>query len=93
MKVIVRRLIYCHLFDFNTRKTFASMGCLILLTFTTALAQAPATGTDSVPRQRISINENWRLVIIRTKTGDSGSITITAKSPGLKETQVVVKSR
>jgi beta-galactosidase len=60
MKVIVRRLTYCHQFNFNTRKTFASMGCLILFTFTTVLAQAPATGTDSVPRQRISINENWR---------------------------------
>ena len=33
------------------------------------------------------------LVIIRSKSGDSGSITVTAKSPGLKEAQVVVKSQ
>jgi beta-galactosidase len=33
------------------------------------------------------------LVIIRSKTGDSGSITITAKSPGLKEAQVVIKTQ
>ena len=33
------------------------------------------------------------LVIIRSKVGDSGSITVTAKSPGIKEAQVVVKSQ
>jgi beta-galactosidase len=33
------------------------------------------------------------LAVIRSKPGDSGSITITAKSPGLKEAQVVVKSQ
>ncbi len=32
------------------------------------------------------------LVIIRSKPGDSGTITVAAKSPGLKEAQVVVKS-
>ena len=31
------------------------------------------------------------LVIVRSKPGESGSITVTAKSPGLKETQVVIK--
>jgi beta-galactosidase len=31
------------------------------------------------------------LVIIRSKPGESGSITVTAKSPGLKESRVVVK--
>ncbi|MFZ2148133.1 MAG: beta-galactosidase GalB [Sedimentisphaerales bacterium] len=33
------------------------------------------------------------LVIIRSKPGDSGSITVTAKSPGLKEARIVVKSK
>jgi beta-galactosidase len=33
------------------------------------------------------------LVIIRSKPGDSGSITITAKSPELKEAQVVIKCK
>jgi len=33
------------------------------------------------------------LVIIRSKSGDSGSITVTAESPGLEEAQVVVKSQ
>ncbi|MCI0550379.1 MAG: DUF4982 domain-containing protein [Anaerolineae bacterium] len=32
------------------------------------------------------------LVIIRSKRGESGSITVTTKSPGLEEAQVVVKS-
>jgi beta-galactosidase len=32
------------------------------------------------------------LVIVRSKAGDSGTITVTAKSPELKEAQVVVKS-
>jgi len=33
------------------------------------------------------------LVIIRSKSGESGSITVTAKSPGLKGTRVVVQSQ
>jgi beta-galactosidase len=33
------------------------------------------------------------LVIVRSKLADSGSITITAKSPGLKDTQMVIKSK
>ncbi|MFH1213020.1 MAG: DUF4982 domain-containing protein, partial [Candidatus Neomarinimicrobiota bacterium] len=33
------------------------------------------------------------LVIVRSKPGEAGSITVTAKSPGLRETQIVVKSR
>lgn len=32
------------------------------------------------------------LVIVRSRPGDSGSITVTIKSPGLKETKVVVKT-
>jgi beta-galactosidase len=33
------------------------------------------------------------LVIVRSKPGDPGSIKVTAKSPGLKETQVILKSQ
>ena len=33
------------------------------------------------------------LVIVRSKTGTTGSMTVTAESPGLKKTQVVVKSK
>jgi beta-galactosidase len=33
------------------------------------------------------------LVIIRSKPGDSGSITVRAKSPGLKEARIVIKSK
>jgi beta-galactosidase len=33
------------------------------------------------------------LVIVRSKHGESGLITVTAKSPGLKEAQIVVKSK
>lgn len=33
------------------------------------------------------------LIIIRSKPGESGSITVTAKSPGLKEYKVVVRGR
>jgi beta-galactosidase len=33
------------------------------------------------------------LVIVRSKTGDFGPITVTAKSPGLKSAQVVIKSQ
>jgi beta-galactosidase len=33
------------------------------------------------------------LVIVRSKAGEPGSITLTAKSPGLKEARVVIKSR
>ena len=33
------------------------------------------------------------LVIVRSKPGESGSITITVKSPGLEETQSVIKSK
>ncbi|HEX9973651.1 MAG TPA: beta galactosidase jelly roll domain-containing protein, partial [bacterium] len=49
-----------HPFNFNTRKAFASIGCLILLACTTALVQAPAAWINSIHRQRISINEDWR---------------------------------
>ncbi len=44
----------------KTRKAFASMGCLILLACTSAFSQAPAKRINSIPRQHISINENWR---------------------------------
>ncbi len=33
------------------------------------------------------------LVIVRSKPADSGSITVTAKSPGLKDAQMVIKSK
>ena len=33
------------------------------------------------------------LVIVRSKAGNPGTITVTAKSPGLKDTQVSVKSK
>jgi beta-galactosidase len=33
------------------------------------------------------------LVVVRSKNGDPGSITVTAKSPGLKQTQVIVTSQ
>jgi len=33
------------------------------------------------------------LVIIRSKKGDAGLIKVTAKSPGIQEAQVVVKTR
>lgn len=49
----------CHLINSIGRKAFASLGCITLLAGTLALAQAMATGTHSIPRQRISINEDW----------------------------------
>jgi beta-galactosidase len=49
-----------HRFNSIGWKTFAFIGCLILLVFAPALAQSPETGINSITRQRISINENWR---------------------------------
>ncbi len=50
---------YCHLSNPTVRKAFAFLGCLILLAGTPALTQAAMTETDTVPRQRICINEGW----------------------------------
>jgi len=48
-----------YFFNSVLQSTFASMMCLVLLAGTPALTQAAMTETDSVPRQRISINEDW----------------------------------
>jgi Beta-galactosidase/beta-glucuronidase len=50
--------------------------------------------TNFVPfpsHERAAFN-GLALVIIRSKPGDSGPITVTAKSPGLKDAQVIMKS-
>ncbi|MBN1997016.1 DUF4982 domain-containing protein [candidate division KSB1 bacterium] len=41
-------------------ETFTIIGYLILIAFIPVLAQGPEAETNSVTRQRISINENWR---------------------------------
>lgn len=58
--ILMRIFNYCYLSNPTVRKAFAFLGCLILLAGTPALTQAAMTGTDSVPRQRISINDDWR---------------------------------
>lgn len=49
----------CHPFNFNTWKALAFIGCLALLACIPVLAQTNTTGTESVYRERISLNENW----------------------------------
>jgi len=56
---LMRIFNYCHLSNPTVRKAFAFLGCLILLAGTPALTQAAMTETDTVPRQRICINEGW----------------------------------
>ena len=41
-------------------KAFVSIECLVLLVIAPAVAKTPVTGSNSIIRQRISINENWR---------------------------------
>jgi beta-galactosidase len=56
----MRMLNYFRPFNFNTRKTFALIGCLFLLSCISALTQNAGTGTDRIQRERVSINKNWR---------------------------------
>jgi len=51
------------------------------------------TNLVSFPSHEREAFSGLALVIIRSKSHESGQITITAKSPGLKEAQVVVKSQ
>lgn len=51
--------IYCHLFDFHTL-VCTSITCLVLFACASALAQVVTAESDSIPRQRISINNDWR---------------------------------
>ena len=51
---------YCYPFIFNGRKIFAFIACLVFVACVPALAQTATTGKESVPRQCISINDNWR---------------------------------
>ena len=51
--------------------------------------------TDLVPfpsHERNAFN-GLALIIVRSKAGEAGPITVSVESPGLKETQVVVKSK
>ncbi len=56
----MRILNYCNTFKFNVLKVFTSMEYLVPLAGILALTQTATAGTDSVHRQRISINEDWR---------------------------------
>jgi beta-galactosidase len=60
MKVLMRRITYYHLFDSNARKTLAFMSFLVVLVYTQTFAQTSRTEINSLVRQRISINDNWR---------------------------------
>lgn len=46
----------------------------------------------SFPSHERKVFNGLALAIIRSRTGDSGSITVTAKSPGVKEAQMIIKS-
>jgi len=55
------RILYCRFqIKFYDRITFAFLGYLFLFAYLPALAQTVSTGTGTIIRQRISINENWR---------------------------------
>ena len=56
----MRILNYWDPFTSKARKAFAIIACLILIDCLSAFVQTAATGADSVQRQRISINEDWR---------------------------------
>jgi beta-galactosidase len=86
--ILMRIFNYCHLSNPTVRKAFAFLECLILLIGTPALMQAEMTGTDSVPRQRISINEDWRFhKYIAKEKADS---LIYDVRPGVRKTDRVV---
>jgi len=51
---------YCYPFNFKAIKAFVSLGWLVLLVCKPVLAQAPTTELNSITRQRISINKDWR---------------------------------
>jgi len=61
---------YHHLFEFNTRKSFAFIRCIALLIF--VFTQSPAKDINNITRQRISLNEDWRFYIYdwNAKTDD-----------------------
>jgi beta-galactosidase len=82
------------LFNPILQSTFASMMCLVLLAGTPAFAQAPATGSNSIARQRISINDGWRfykynsgaeadklIYDVRTKVKDTDKSVIADEMP------------
>jgi beta-galactosidase len=50
----------------------------------------PTNFTPFPSHEREAFN-GLALVIIRSEPGESGSITVTAKSPGLKEAQMIVR--
>ncbi len=52
----------------------------------------PTSFTPFPSHQRNAFN-GLAIVIVRSKKGEHGSITLNAKSPGLKETRVIIKSR
>jgi hypothetical protein len=67
---------------------------------TDATTQSPNAWDDIDPTVFSSFSSGNRkafnglcLFIVRSKPSDSGSITVTAKSPGLEEAQIVIKSK
>ncbi|MBN2092360.1 DUF4982 domain-containing protein [candidate division KSB1 bacterium] len=76
--------IYCHLFNFNALVS-ASIGCLVLLAGALAIAPASATGIESNPRQRISINQDWRF--FKYASGTESDNLIYDVRPEVKEFQ------
>ncbi len=86
--ILMRIFNYRHFSNPTVRKAFAFLGCLILLAGTPALTQAAMTGTDSVPRQRISINEGWRFY--KYDAREKADSLIYDVRPGLRDTDTVV---